>query len=69
MDETKAIFELSKQYITQAGDKLKNTYQRRVLLIASLSYSSVGVVMTLLPYILINPVFLCKNEIGGTYQC
>jgi len=55
MDETKAIFELSQQYITDAGDSIKNTYQRHVLIIIALSYSTSGTVMTLLPYILVSP--------------
>jgi len=37
------------------------------MIIVSLSYGTLGIVMTLLPYILVDPVFLCTNDKGLVY--
>ena len=56
-----AISELSKTYIQKAGDTYKDKYQKRTLFIVGFSYSMIGALMMILPFLLGDPIFLCVD--------
>jgi hypothetical protein len=59
---SKAIFELSEEYIKQAGDTASDVYQKRGIMIISLQYFLLGALMSILPFLEQDPKFMCPIE-------